>query len=69
MTNSEKFTRCNYIHAIKQAFLRHNNETFDEQWQIYPDLNRLLNYYEWKKTGNTLNQFINDNRISFLDET
>lgn len=69
MTNSEKFTRCNYIHAIKQAFLRHNNDTFDEQWQIYPDLNRLLNYYEWKKTGNTLNQFINDNRISFLDET
>lgn len=65
LSNREKFTRCDYIHAIKQAFIRHNNQTFDENWQIYPDLNHLLNLYQWKDRGNTLEEFIHENRTAF----
>lgn len=62
----EKFTRCHYIHAIKKAFIRHNNETFDEQWRIYPDLNQLLTSYQWNKTANTLEEFVRENREHFF---
>jgi hypothetical protein len=65
LSNREKFTRCDYIHAIKQAFIRNNQETFDEKWQIYPDLNHLLNLYQWKTKSNTLEEFIQENRKDF----
>ena len=65
LSSEEKFTRCHYIHAIKKAFIRHNNETFDEQWRLYPDLNQLLTSYQWNKTANTLEDFVRQNREYF----
>nr|ACD54692.1 NmrA family protein-like protein [Adineta vaga] len=66
ISNQDKFSQCDYIHAIKQAFLRHNNNTFDEKWKIYSDLDYLLNHYHWNKTGNKLEEFIKNNRELFL---
>ena len=67
MSWQEKFSRCHYIHAIKQAFLRHNNDTFDEKWQLYTDLNQLLTHYQWKSAGNTLKEFVHENKANFVD--
>ena len=62
----EKFSRCHYIHAIKKAFIRHNNDTFDEQWRLYPELDQLLTDYQWNKKANTFKDFVQQNRETFL---
>ena len=67
MTWQEKLSRCHYIHEIKQAFIRHNNDTFDEKWRLYTDLNQLLTHYQWKSAGNKLQEFVHQNKASFVD--
>lgn len=62
---AEKFSICNYVHAIKAAFVRHNHDAFDEAWKIYPDLEQLLARYGWTLKPTTLTTFLQKHKPHF----